>query len=331
MAGSNETLERLEEMERMLMRRKWTTTELAYEFGVDPSTIYRNIELLEAMGSPIEKDQDRRKGRRYWIDQQRFLNRVRVTLHEATALYLGARLLSRMIDTSNQFVVTALHKLAEPLDVSAPLLAKHIHRAAHAVHVRPHDVLEVEVFRVLAQAWGESRKVRIVYQAQQRTEATERVLSPYYLEPVEAEQAIYVLGHDSRSDGVRVFKLDRIRALELLPDTFRFPDAFDPLDQLQSAWGIMWADEGQSPERVVIEFAPEVAREIKERYWHPTQRLTDLPDGSLRFEVTVGHASELRRWIRRWGLHNLHLIEPQWLRDELLDEMQVAVGRWEKQ
>ena len=119
MPGSNETLERLEEMERMLMRRKWTTTELAYEFGVDPSTIYRNIELLEAMGSPIEKDQDRRKGRRYWIDQQRFLNRVRVTLHEATALYLGARLLARMIDTSNRFVVTALHKLAEPLEIVA--------------------------------------------------------------------------------------------------------------------------------------------------------------------------------------------------------------------
>lgn len=328
MAGSTETLERLEEMERMLMRRAWTTSELAREFGVDPSTIYRNIEQLEIMGSPVEKEHDRRKGRRYWIDQQRFLNRVRVTLHEATALYLGARLLSRMSDTSNQFVVTALNKLAEPLEVSAPLLAKHIHRAAHAVHVRPHDTLDVEVFRVLAQAWGESRKVHIVYQALHTSDTTERVLSPYYLESIEAEQAFYVLGHDSKSDALRTFKLDRICAITLLPDRFHIPDDFDPLEQLQSAWGIMWADEGQPPERVVIVFAPEVAREIKERYWHPTQHLTDLPDGGLRFEVTVGHASELRRWLRRWGLLHVQVIEPQWLRDDLLHEMRTALARW---
>ncbi len=328
MPGSNETLERLEEMERMLMRRKWTTTELAYEFGVDPSTIYRNIELLEAMGSPIEKDQDRRKGRRYWIDQQRFLNRVRVTLHEATALYLGARLLARMIDTSNRFVVTALHKLAEPLEISAPLLSRHIHRAAHAVRVQPHDTLEVEVFRVLAQAWGESRKVRITYQARHRAAATERILSPYYLESIEAEQALYVLGHDSKSNQLRTFKLDRIRAIELLHERFHIPDDFDPLEQLQSAWGIMWADEGQPPEHVIIEFDPVVAREIQERYWHPTQRLTELPNGGLRFEVTVGHPSELRRWIRRWGLQHVEVIEPRWLRDELLDELRAALARW---
>lgn len=328
MAGSKETLERLEEIERMLMRHSWTTTELADEFGVDPATIYRNIEQLEAMGSPIEKDEDRRKGRRYWITKDRFLNRVRVTLHEATALYLGARLLSRMIDTSNQFVVTALHKLAEPLDISAPLLAKHMHRAAHAVQIQPEDALEIEVFRALAQAWGESRKVRISYQSLHGA-VTERVLSPYYLEPVEAEQAIYVLGHDSRTDGIRVFKPDRISAIELLREEFEVPPDFDPLEELKSAWGIMWANEGKQPEQVVLRFiAADVIREIRERYWHPAQRLIDLPDGSVRFEVTVGHASELRRWIRRWGLHNVEVIEPQWLREELLAEARAALARW---
>ncbi len=328
MAGSTETLERLEEMERMLMRHPWTTTELACEFGVDPATIFRNIALLEGMGSPIEKEQDRRKGRRYWIDKDRFLNRVRVTTHEATALYLAARLLSRMIDTGNRFVASALGKLAEPLEVTAPLLSKHMRQAARAVHVQPEDTIEVEVFRMLALAWSENRKVRIAYRSIQSSIAAERVLSPYYIEPVEAEQAFYVLGHDSQSDRLRTFKLDRITAIELLPDRFQIPDDFDPLDQLRSAWGIMWADEGRAQERVILHFAPDIAREIKERYWHPTQRLADLPDGGCRFEVTVGHASELRRWIRRWGLHHVEVIEPRWLRDEFLAEARAAVARY---
>jgi predicted DNA-binding transcriptional regulator YafY len=328
MPGSTETLERLEAMERMLTRRAWTTTELACEFGVDPSTIFRNIEQLQSMGSPIESDQDRRKGRRNWIDKDRYLNRVRVTTHEATALYLAARLLSRMIDTSNRFVASAIEKLAEPLEANAPLLARHMRRAARAVQVQPEDATEVEVFRVLAQAWSESRKVRIAYRSLQSPAASTRVLSPYYIEPVEAEQSFYVLGHDSQSGQLRTFKLDRITAIELLPDRFQIPDDFDPLDQLRSAWGIMWADEGRAPEQVVLHFDPDIAREIKERYWHPMQQLSDLPGGGCRFEVTVGHSSELRRWIRRWGLHKVEVLEPQWLREEFLSEAQAAVTRY---
>jgi predicted DNA-binding transcriptional regulator YafY len=317
----------MDSITRKLAMRPRTTTELANELEVNASTIYRNIQALRDQGWPIEYD-DTRKGRRYWIDKHRAPNSVRVTLHEATALYLAARVLSRMIDTSNPVVARALHKLADPLEITAPTIADHIRAAAHAVRVQPQDEAATQVFEVLAQAWGESRKVQIRYRSIHSSEAVERTVHPYYLEAVDAEQAFYVLGYDSRSNAVRVFKLDRIEHITLLRERFRIPDDFDPLEQLQSAWGIMWPDESKPPERVVLRFTPDVAREIKERCWHPTQQLTDLPDGGCRFEVTVGHASELRRWIRRWGLHQVEVLEPQWLRDELLDEMRVALARW---
>ena len=137
MSGSIITLERMQAIERRLARRAWTTTELAEELEADPSTIWRNIKMMQERGWPIESDEGQRKGRRYWIDHSRATHPVNVTIQEATALFLAARLLSRTIDTSNPIVFSALHKLADPLEATAPTVAQYIRKAAHAVRQHP--------------------------------------------------------------------------------------------------------------------------------------------------------------------------------------------------
>lgn len=328
MAGSIETLERMEKIEQMLTRCRWTTSQLAEELNVHPSTVYRNIQILMANGRAIEYDEDTRKGRQYWIRKDTAINRVRVTTEEASALYVAARLLARIVDTSNPIVTSALLKLAEPLEHTAPTIANQIQRAAHLLRVRPSDDTSVETFRVLAQAWLQSRKVRISYKSQHR--ASERTLSPYLLEPLDTEQAIYVVGHDSDSDDVRTFKLDRITSADLLREEFEVPSEFDAAAYLSSAWGIMGADAGKQVERVVLHFGPEVAPEIRERYWHPTQQLRDVGDQGCILEVTVGHATEMLRWIRRWGLHNVRVLEPPALRQIIIAEAQAMIDGYQE-
>ncbi len=312
MAGSIETWERLERIERLLLIHPWTTTELAAELGVSQSTAYRNIQWLLANGRAIEWDEHRVKGRRYWISRDNAINRVRLTIDEAGALYVATRLLARMFDTSNPIVFSTLWKLSEPLEQSAPRIAAQIRGAAQLLRIRPEDQLSTDVFRALAQAWLQSRKVRMTYRSTHRT--SERVVSPYLLEPVDTEQALYVVGHDDASNEIRTFKLDRILAIEVLHEEFAIPDDFDATTWLQSGWGIMGLDRGRRVERVVLQFRPEVALEIRERFWHPSQQLTDLDDGGCLLEVTVAHASEMLRWIRRWGLHQVRVLEPAELR-----------------
>ena len=55
-------LERIDRFERKLIQypRGWTTGELAREFHVDPSTIARDLSVLESMGTGLIK-----QGRRY--------------------------------------------------------------------------------------------------------------------------------------------------------------------------------------------------------------------------------------------------------------------------
>ncbi len=53
MRAPESRLERIEQIERKLVQRPegWTTGELAREFQVDPSTIFRDLAVLESMGS----------------------------------------------------------------------------------------------------------------------------------------------------------------------------------------------------------------------------------------------------------------------------------------
>jgi len=52
---------------------------------------------------------------------------------------------------------------------------------------------------------------------------------------------------------------------------------------------------------VAIRFDREVAGYIRERCWHPTQRIDEHPDGSLTLSLTVNHLLELKRWVLSWG------------------------------
>ncbi len=57
-----------------------------------------------------------------------------------------------------------------------------------------------------------------------------------------------------------------------------------------------------------------------EREWHPSQKITLHPDGSLTFEITANHLFEIRQWIMSWG-HGVEVLEPMQLRKEIRQEL----------
>src|SRR5712692_1319691 len=95
MRAPENRLERIEQIERKLALRPegWTTGELAREFQVDPSTIFRDLSLLESMGTGLIT-----RGRRYILDHRRSLHNVKLSINELLAIYLAVRLLSRHSD-----------------------------------------------------------------------------------------------------------------------------------------------------------------------------------------------------------------------------------------
>jgi proteasome accessory factor B len=254
------------------------------------------------------------------LDRRRQLYQVKLTIDEALAIYLAARLLSRHSDEYNPHVVKALEKLADALRARAPLMATHIDQAANAVRHRAARAGYIETMETLTRAWAEGRKARLVYWSYSTGETTERSFSPYFIEPAGVGYATHIIGYDDLRQGIRTLKLERISSATLTDERFEIPADFAPAHTLNSAWGIIW-NEGDSEEiEVRLQFTPHAALRIQESVWHSSQRIEAQPDGSCIFTVRVGSVMELKPWIRQWGA-DVEVLSPPSLRDEIVQEI----------
>ncbi len=309
---------RLREIESLLLLSGvgLTAQELADTLGVDRRTIYRDVAFLDEQGVPLWQENGR-----FGINRTRYQANVRLSFQEAIALVLAGLLLARTIDDRNPHVTAALRKLASTLPAN---LGVHMERAAARVQQRP-ESQQSGVLEVIAEGWGNGRQVKISYRSPRSGVLRQRIISPYALEPTPS--GIYVIGHDSWSDDIRTFKLDRLESAQLLNKRFTIPDDFNLEARLASGWRIMAGDEVNE---VVLRFAPEVKAQVQERQWHPSQTLEELADGRSLLKVQVAEPLEMKPWIRGWGAQ-VEVLAPGWLRADIAAEMRQAAEQYHPQ
>jgi len=54
---------------------------------------------------------------------------------------------------------------------------------------------------------------------------------------------------------------------------------------------------------VKIRFDSFASRLVRERDWHPTQKIREIKGGGIELEMTLGALEEIERWILSWGDH----------------------------
>jgi predicted DNA-binding transcriptional regulator YafY len=64
----------------------------------------------------------------------------------------------------------------------------------------------------------------------------------------------------------------------------------------------------------VVRFSKASADYIREKRWHPSQVVTELPDGRLELRMKISSLAEVQRWILSWGGHAT-AVAPAELRD----------------
>ncbi len=281
-------------------------TDIARRVGVTVRTVYRDLHALEDEVQVRTWSADGLWG----VVSDAFLPPLKLTLDEAMAVVLSARLMVRYADKYDPDLAAAFEKLE---DVLPRPLAEHVERTLDVLAEVPRDAAFNERVHVLTRAWAERRVVTIQYEpANYAPEAAPRraIVRPYLIEPSLQTHALYLIGFDETRGGLRTFKVERVRDVALTPRTFEPPEPGELERTLLRAWDII-AD--QPAAAVVLRFDPSVAARVRETTWHPSQRLHVEPDGALRFEVTVAGTIEIRLWILSWG-DEVEVLEPDSLR-----------------
>ena len=279
---------------------------VARQVGVSKRTVYRDLEAMDLdAGLAIWND-----GGRFGLEAGTFLPPLALTLPEALAFFLAARLLTKATDELDPEIIGAFVKLAQVLP---PVLAEQLHETADAFADTPRDEGFTRVLRTLTEALAGRRVVEIEYTAgvYDATKGMRRLrLQPYAIEPSAQTRALYVIGFDEERQDRRTFKVERIRSASLTPDTF---PSHSPsvAAEMRSAWDVIGDD---APVEIVIRFEASVAQRVAETRWHPSQVQEQQPDGSLLWRARVSGVLEIRSWILGWG-PDAEVLEPADLRE----------------
>jgi len=77
---------------------------------------------------------------------------------------------------------------------------------------------------------------------------------------------------------------------------------------------------------VRVIFSTGVARYIRERLWHPTQKFRERPDGRLEMSLRVADTLEVRRWILGYG-PEAEVVGPSGLRETLRADAELLAAK----
>ena len=275
-------------------------------------TIWRDLRVLHDAGFPIY-DEAQADGRRsIWKVQDAFRRQLplKLSLAELAALLMSRELLPPA-GVLGSAITSGFEKIASVLSKDALAL---LERMRDTIGVRALGAkLQAPAaahLTAIQTALMEGRRLGLRYYSMSRDEVTERRVDPYHL--TLHGGGFYLVGHCHLRGALRIFAVERIRECEPLAASFERPEGFDVETYLEGAWGILRGEVVM----VKVRFARGLARYIRERLWHPTQRFRDLDDGRLEVTLRVADTLEVRRWILGFG-SEAEVMEPAALREAL--------------
>jgi Predicted transcriptional regulator len=170
---------------------------------------------------------------------------------------------------------------------------------------------DAEVARVVNEAIAGSRVLELKYYKENEDQFTDRSVEPYRLE--NGREGWYVECYDLTKEGVRHFKLDRVKEATLSDDSF------EPRPEVEELAGVEgWMTHGEVPTAHVarVWVSPERARWLREE----RTVVEELADGAVVVELPYAGTSWLVREILR-GAGDLVVLEPEDAREAIAREV----------
>ena len=286
-------------------------------------TIWRDLRVLQKAGFPLYDDKGTDGRRSIWKLQEDFKLGlpVKLSLAETAALIMSRDLLGPAgAGALGAAVTSAFDKIGRVLSRDALRLLDQMRetigvRAVGAKLQAP----AAEHVALIQEALLEGRRLDMRYYSMSRDEENRRQVDPYHLTVFDG--GFYLVGYCHWRKTERIFAVERIRDLKMLAMHFTVRPGFSAEEFLKHVWGIVKGE--IVPVKVI--FSRSVARYIRDRLWHPSQKFRELADGRLEMNLRVADTLEVRRWVLGYG-PDAEVIEPASIRQSLREQAE-ALGR----
>jgi predicted DNA-binding transcriptional regulator YafY len=284
-------------------------TSLAEEWEVSTRTISRDLEYMrDLLDAPIAYSP---KNRGFHYTEKNFqLPAMSISEGDLFGVYLAEKLL---VQYKGSPMYKSLCSVFEKITQSLPektVGCPADEPAKFTVFPPFVTAIEPDIWETIVSCLRNFEQVEMRYKTPGQ-EPISRKFDPYHA--VSFEGNWYIIGYCHLRDEIRTFSMARIRATKKTGTKFQVPQDFDFQKISGSHFGIYFGNEDIA---VKIRFKKEIAEYIKERVWHPSQKIEDCNNGDILLSLTINHLHDLQRWVLSWGEY-AQVLEPESLLSDI--------------
>lgn len=292
-----------------------TVGELADELEVTRRQVHRDLRQLEDSGYPLEQEEGR------WRLPPGFKGlEVAVSPYELMSLHLAV---SHMAYLKGTPFVDDLEALIRKVEAGLPdRVRNHLERIVTTFAPLQRPVRPYAARKDILSALRTSllRQRTIALRGYRKPEAEQPVdyrVDPYSL--VLYQYGLYLVAYSHQAKKIRIFAVERVQSIDMTEEIFEIPKTFILEERFDRGFGLI---DGERQD-VKIWISADWAYFVKERRWHPTQKLQAQKDGSVILTMRCGGIDELTAWVLSFG-PGAKVLGPQALIDNVSSQLTAA-------
>ncbi|MBC8132330.1 MAG: WYL domain-containing transcriptional regulator [Deltaproteobacteria bacterium] len=295
--------------------------DIAERFGVSIRTGLRYLEALRAAGEPLfEETLLKRKVWRLMPSARR--ETLSLTTSQMLSLFLSRRVFDFLAGTGfKEDLDDVFKRLEATLRRRDFVAARHLDRKIFDINEAPH-IYEgrIEHVNEILTALLREDRLEIAHESV-RAGARGSLFEPYTL--LVYKKGLYLAGLSHVHGQIRTLALDGFRDVTWRRgDRFVYPPDFHPDKLAEGAFGLIKG----APVRARVFFTDKVARYVRRRLWHPTQRFRRVA-GGIELRVDLKGTVEFQSWILSFG-DQATVQSPPELRDAVREEVRRALANY---
>lgn len=301
-----------------------TRKELAETLSISERSVSRGLNTIEDLGIPIYDDRMPGDKEKSWRIEASYLERLpNLSLPKLGLSYPEIISLCMLAGESVVFkgteidrhVTSAIAKLMVFVPEKTRKELSQLKRIFISKTIGSKNYAGKEIIiRTLTESMLNRTVCRITYHAFYKDKIEDKEIGPLHF--YENNGGLYVFAIKLKDKSVRSYAVERIKQIKPLNYDIKYPDNFDPVEKLNSAFDLTHGE----PVTVKISFSKNEARYIREKTWAENQHITDNPDGSITLSMTTSGYRDVKRWVMSFG-KGAQLLEPEEMRKDIIGEL----------
>ena len=307
--------------------------EMSETLDISDRSVSRVIHLLEDLGIPVYDDRPAGEKEKRWYIESTYLKRLpNLSLPDLSLSFPEILSLCMLAGESVVFkqteidrhITTAIAKLMNFVPEKTRKELSTLKRLFISKTIGSKNYAGREkIIAGLTESMLNRTGCRITYHAFYTETIEETEIGPLHF--YENKGGLYIFGMKLKDKTVRSYAVERIKTIRALKCDIPYPEDFDPVERLNSAFDLTHGE----PIFVKIRFSKNEARYIREKTWAENQHITDHPDGSIFLSMTTSGYRDVKRWIMSFG-KEAEILEPEEMKQEIENELRVVLERMKK-